>query len=62
MTDAVMKKVQAIIKMAEQSKSKMKLSPYSRRRSSLHEIIKTKEQAERFMKELRALTSVHKSS
>lgn len=45
-------KVAALIARAEADGVKSKPSP--RRRSSLHDVIKTKEQAERFMKLLRS--------
>lgn len=45
-------KIEALQKKARENGKVIK--PSSRRRSSLHEIIKTKEQAERFMKILQS--------
>jgi hypothetical protein len=51
MKDPVQIKIEALLKKASESKmpAKMPRPPYS----SLHKIIKTKEQADRFMKQLR---------
>jgi hypothetical protein len=53
MEDSVRQKIEAIKKLAREGKmpSKMPRAPYS----SLHKIIKTKEQADRFMKQLEDL-------
>jgi hypothetical protein len=53
MEDSVRKKIEAIEKLAREGKmpAKMPRAPYS----SLHKIIKTKEQADRFMKQLKDL-------
>jgi hypothetical protein len=54
MKDSVEMQIQALTKKAK--KEGVKLPPdSSRSRSSLHQIIKTKEQADRFMKLLRSL-------
>ena len=51
MKDPVQIKIEALLKKASESKmpAKMPRPPFS----SLHKIIKTKEQADRFMKQLR---------
>jgi len=54
MKDSVDQKIKEIIAKAQKDKSELKYSPSTRRRSSLHRIIKTKEQADRFMRQLRA--------
>jgi hypothetical protein len=54
MKERVNSRVRALIKRAEEGGSKVKSSPTSRNRSSLHKIIKTKEQADAFMKLLRS--------
>ena len=53
MEDSVRQRIEAIKKLAREGKmpSKMPRAPYS----SLHKIIKTKEQADRFMKQLEDL-------
>jgi transcriptional regulator with XRE-family HTH domain len=50
--DPVQKKIDALLKKAQESKISSK-KVKSNKPSSLHQIIKTKEQADRFMKQLR---------
>ena len=53
--ERVLKKVDELIRRAKESNSKIKPSRYVWGRSSLHEIIKTPEQAARLTKQLREL-------